>query len=280
MEAIQAYLARYPGGPHAVQARAKLEAVKNTEKPSIAFPKFEGDSENSTAIAPILKYDLGQSGRFRLIDTGEVVTNQDSRPALADWRAKGAQYFVAGSATKLAGGKFNVSFRLWNTTNGQELGGQRLKVDEVDMRLAAHRISDYLHEKILATPSDFSRRVAHVSQNGSTYKLVISDYDSANPQTALTSRKPIGMPVWSTNGKYVAYISLESGQPAGYLHDLGTGKRSLVKDLEPLISSACKPEFDRLQAGSFGFNDILSRDDWIKSTSEECKTTMVSLFVP
>jgi uncharacterized caspase-like protein len=275
---VQAYLRLYPGGRHVAQAQTRLETLKNAGKPAIAFAKFEGESESSTAIVPILKHDLGQGGQFRLIDAGDAVMNHSARPVLADWRARGAQYLVTGSISKLADGRFNLSARVWNVGTGQGLGGQTMDVSAADMRLAAHGMSDYIYKKITGTPGNFSRRIAQVEKIGLAYLLMISDSDGANAQSAISSSKLIGLPVWSTSTKQVAYISFESGRPAAYVHELSSGRRKLTGVADASFISACKPEFDQLQLGSFGPNNLLAREEWIQATSEECRTTMLALF--
>ncbi len=50
--------------------------------------------------------------------------------------------------TRLADGRYDVRFRLWDVVRGQDLGGQSYTVPQGDLRLASHRIADYVYEKL------------------------------------------------------------------------------------------------------------------------------------
>ena len=53
---------------------------------------------------------------------------ETGQPALTEWRARGADALVGGSVTRLADGRFDVRFKLWDVVKGEELGGQSITV--------------------------------------------------------------------------------------------------------------------------------------------------------
>jgi len=125
---------------------------------------------------------------------------------------------------------YDVRFRLWDVVKpqGQDLGGQSFPVPQGDLRLAAHRISDIIYEKLTGEKGIFSTRLAYVTKAAQRYNLWVADSDGENAQTALTSPEPIISPAWSPNGAQLAYVSFESRKPVVYAHDVATGKRRLI----------------------------------------------------
>ncbi len=130
-----------------------------------------------------------------------------------------------GSVTRLADGRYDVRFRLWDVVRGQDLGGQSYTVPQGDLRLASHRIADYVYEKLTGEKGIFSTRIAYVTKGGTRYNLWVADADGENAQAALASPEPIISPVWSSNGAQLAYVSFESRKPVVYVHSVASGQR-------------------------------------------------------
>jgi TolB protein len=97
-----------------------------------------------------------------------------------------------------------------------------------DLRLASHRISDFVYEKLTGERGVFSTRITYVTKAGSRYNLWVADSDGENAQSALASPEPIISPSWSPTGTQLAYVSFESRKPVIYVHDVASGKRRVV----------------------------------------------------
>jgi TolB protein len=69
-----------------------------------------------------------------------------------------------------------------------------------------------------------------VIRSGKNNRLVISDSDGENAKPALSSNEPIISPVWSPDGRKVAYVSFESRKPVIYVHELATGRRTVLSN--------------------------------------------------
>ncbi|MDB5964913.1 MAG: TolB-like protein [Polaromonas sp.] len=213
--------------PAFAQFRVEVSGVGLTQMP-IAVATFRGEAQAPQKIGAIVKADLERSGVFRGVDTGGLVADEGSRPDLAQWRQKGADALVTGSVTPLADGRFDVRLRLWDVVRGQDLGGQSYAVTNADLRLSAHRISDFVYEKLTGEKGIFSTRIAYVTKAGPRYTLWVADSDGENAQSALASPEPIISPAWSPNGTQLAYVSFESRKPVIYAHDVSTGRRRLL----------------------------------------------------
>ena len=209
------------------QFRVEVSGVGLTQMP-IAVATFRGEAQAPQKIGAIVKADLERSGIFRAVDTAGVTLDESARPDMALWKQKGADSLVTGSVTPLADGRFDVRLRLWDVLRGQDLGGQSYAVTAADLRLSAHRISDFVYEKLTGEKGIFSTRIAYVTKGGQRYTLWVADADGENAQSALASPEPIISPAWSPNGAQLAYVSFESRKPVIYAHDVASGKRRLL----------------------------------------------------
>ncbi|MBC7548912.1 MAG: Tol-Pal system protein TolB [Polaromonas sp.] len=241
------------GLPAFAQFRVEVSGVGLTQLP-IAIVALAGESQSPQKISNIVRADLERSGRFRSVDTSGVVADENTRPDLAVWRPKGADALVTGSIIPLAGGRFELRVRLWDIVRGQDLGGQSFIVVQADLRLAAHRIADFVYEKLTGEKGVFSTRIAYVTKAGSRFTLWVADADGEGAQSALASPEPIISPAWSPDGSQLAYVSFESRKPVIYAHDVGTGKRRLLANFRGSNSApAWSPDGRQLVA-------TLSRD--------------------
>ncbi|QJC56545.1 Protein TolB [Polaromonas vacuolata] len=213
--------------PALAQFRIEVSGVGLTQMP-VAVAAFRGEAQSPQKIGSIVMADLARSGIFRSVDTSGFAADETTRPDLAQWRLKGADSLVTGSVTSLADGRFDVRLRLWDVVRGIDLGGQSFAASSADLRLSAHRIADFVYEKLTGEKGIFSTRIAYVTKSGKRYTLWIADADGENAQSALASPEPIISPAWSPSGTQLAYVSFESRKPVIYSHDVATGKRRLL----------------------------------------------------
>ena len=201
---------------------------------NIAVTPFRGNDMSVQKIAAIIQADLERSGIFRSIDlAGAPLT--DEKTGLLDpsfWRKKGADALVSGSVTRLPDGRMDVRFRLWDVARNENMGGVGYSVAPADMRMAAHKIADYVYEKLTGEKAVFSTRIAYVTKNGTVYTLWVADADGENASFALRSNEPIISPAWSPTGSQLAYVSFEARKPSVYVHDVETAKRRLVANFK------------------------------------------------
>ena len=198
----------------------------------VAIAEFGGERIISHALTSVVRTDLDHSGLFRLVDSGDTPINENASVGYADWKARGADALAAGSLSASADGKYETRFRLFDVQKQSLLGGQAYVAGSAQLRATAHRISDFIYEKLLGEPGIFSTRIAYVVKSTGRYELQIADADGANAQTALASREPIISPAWSPEGTRLAYVSFEAKKPIIYVHSLATGSRHVAANFK------------------------------------------------
>jgi TolB protein len=209
------------------QFRVEVTGVGMTQIPFSAAA-FRGNAQVGQDMAAIVRADLERSGQFRFVDPLPGQLDETSRPDLAPWRARTTDALLTGSVTRLADGRHDVRFRLWDVVKARDLGGLSYPVTTQDLRLAAHRIADYVYEKLTGEKGVFATRIAYVSKAGNQHILWVADADGENARAALTSPEPIISPSWAPGGNQLAYVSFESRKPVIYTHDVATGRRRLL----------------------------------------------------
>lgn len=248
-----AALLAWGAGPALAQFRVEVSGIGLTQVP-IALPAFKGEAQSPQKISAIVRADLERSGMFRVVEAAGAVADETTRLEVSTWRQAGADSVAAGSVTLLADGRFDVRVRLWDVVRGQDMGGQSHVVSAADLRLAAHRVADFLFEKLTGEKGVFATRIAYVTKAGQRYNLWVADSDGENAQSALASPEPIISPSWSPTASQLAYVSFESRKPVIYAHDVATGRRRLLANFRGSNSApAWSPDGRQLVA-------TLSRD--------------------
>lgn len=210
----------------------------------VPFAPAAGDGRFD--VAAVVQHDLESSGRFRLMPRTDmrVAPTSAAQVQAADWKAAGNDYVVVGRLAAPSASELDVECDLVNAATGQFIASQKFIANSASLRDAAHRVSDFVYQKILGVPGAFATRIAYVAVQGSPpstrYQLVIADADGENQRVVLSSALPIMSPSWSADGQWIAYVSFENRLPAIYVQRVHTGERSLVSQRSGVNAA---PEF-------------------------------------
>jgi TolB protein len=254
----------------AVQAQAPLRiditGVGSRQIPVAVAPFDTPESARtfSRTITDVIRANLARSGVISIVDAGvpQPTLNERSpmEPLFPEWRQKGAEALVIGSTGISAEGRLESRFILLDTARNASLGGLAISApaSELEARRTAHRISDFIYEKLTGEPGFFATRLAFVRRDDAVYSLVISDADGQNTQIALRSKEPIISLTWSPDGTRLAYVSFEErngiNKPIVYVHTLATGRRAIIANERGSNSApAWSPDGNRLAV-------VLTRD--------------------
>jgi TolB protein len=195
-------------------------------------------------VGEIVANDLRRSGLFAPLPPAKMPQRptQPGNIQFNAWSQVGVSDVVIGGVEETSPGQYSVRFQLFDTLQGQQLMGYTIRATKVQLRRAAHRISDLIYQELTGQRGAFDTHIAYVStevKNGHIvrYRIMVADADGYNPHVVYSSPKPLSMPTWSPDGKYLAYVSFEAGHPQVYLQNLATAKRELISN-RPGLNSA------------------------------------------
>ncbi|MFI4885166.1 MAG: Tol-Pal system beta propeller repeat protein TolB [Steroidobacterales bacterium] len=219
----------------AAYAQLQIQITSGVTNPvPIAVVPFAEAPTDGTDVADVVQHDLAGSGRFKAVPRNKMPATPTTAAQVkfADWKAAGSDYMVVGQVVPMAGGQLAVDFELLNTLTGQSIARQRFTGSAAALRNAAHRVSDVIYQAITGIRGAFATRIAYVAVVGqgadAHFQLVIADADGYNQHLILESRFPIMSPTWSSDGKWIAYVSFENHLSAVYVQRVQTGQRTCV----------------------------------------------------
>src|SRR3970040_989074 len=210
---------------------------------------------SGVGISAIVRADLERSGLCRGLEVPRLVPQPTEASSVnyAEWRSRLADALVLGSVAARPDGRFEVRFRLYDVLRQSALGGVAYTLTREQVRTTAHRIADYVYEKLTGEKGVFSTRIAYVVKRGERYELQVADADGANEQAMLVSGEPIISAAWAPDGRRLAYVSFQNKKPIVYVQDIEVPKQQIVANFKGSNSApAWSPGGKRLALAAHG----------------------------
>ena len=185
-------------------------------------------------VSAVITADLKRSGRFNPLSTSKMLARPSNADEVdfRDWRALSMENIVVGQVQPNGSGGYLVRFQLFDVYRGEQITGYSVPITVKDLRSTAHHIADIIYETLTGEAGAFATRIAYVTSHKQDGKeiiaLRIADADGYNPQTIVSSTDPIMSPAWSPDGRKLAYVSFEKGQPAIFVQEVFTGRRDKI----------------------------------------------------
>src|SRR3989442_6710063 len=193
----------------------------------IAVLPFAGESVLPQSIPEIIEQDLSRSGRFRAIFVAGASPppTESAQVHFPEWKSRLADALVIGQAQRLPDAKLEVRFRLLDVLKQSQIGGIAFTLTAAQTRLTAHKIADFIYEKMTGERGVFSTRIAYVVKQGPRFELRVADADGQNAQSILISSEPIMSLSWAPDGARMAYVSFQNKKPILFVQNLTASKQ-------------------------------------------------------
>jgi len=238
---------------------------------------FEGEDASVRVIGGVLQADLRRGGIVPVVDGEGAWLGSTQVPNWEAWSARGAGAVGGGRVLRLAGGKARVEFRLWDVAARKEIAGIQFDADTGDLRRLGHALADFAQEKLAGIKGTYTERRARVDLQHGRYALSVADSDGADPQVALTSRKPMVLPTWTSDRRSLAYVSIETPTPTVWLQDVESGLRQPAAPAASL-ADACPSYVAFLVPGPSADPPGQILDDaWDGDAGAACKAALLLL---
>ncbi len=201
---------------------------------TIAVTAFSGEAGDGAKLTGIITNNFKRSVFLSPVDPGsfpEKDVNPEA-PQMAAWQHSGAQFVVTGRTERQGDGRFKTEFRLWDTSNGQQVAGQQYVTDASNTRRVGHIVSDAIFTRITGEKGFFDSRVVFVEETGPAEhrrkRLAIMDQDGGNVKYLTKGDDLVVTPRFSPTSQEVTYMAFGDADPKVYLLNIETGQREMV----------------------------------------------------
>ena len=193
--------------------------------------------ENEKAAAQaigLIEQSLEFTGYFKIIDSGAFLVDSDNlaiiRPNIefANWTGIGAELLITGGL-RIKNGLVEVELRLFDTFKQRLVVGKKYRALPRDLRRVVRRFCSAILFNLTGSRGYFDSEIAFISNGSGKKEIFICDFDGFDPRPFTKNRAITLFPAWSSDRKWIAYTSYNSGKPDLYIKNV-TRKRGYVLD--------------------------------------------------
>lgn len=215
-------------------AELKVDIVAGATEPiSVAVQKFEtalgANANDAATIREVVESDLKRTGLFHIVDHNAFpeFVKMDAMPAFKSWSAIKASVLVQSKLTKLADGKYQLDFYVWDVAGKEQIEAQSLVASKKSVRRLGHIMADAIYERLTGEVGYFDTQIVFIAETGAidkrTKRMAIMDQDGAGLRYLSDTKTFVMSPHFSPNMQSVVFLSYYNDDPMVWILDLDTG---------------------------------------------------------
>ena len=205
----------------------------------LALTRDDRTLDAARTIAEVLWNDLEFEREFRMLPRDTYKTIPVARSVvnvpLDRWSELGADGVVSCSTERLSDEQIRVTARLFNVQQRSAAFNVEYTGSWNNVRVYAHQLSDEIHRHQRGLRGVARTKISFVSDRDSesllglvedrqTKEVYFADYDGANIRRVTVSRSLNITPVWSPNGRSIAYTSWRRGYQDVFVSHIYDGR--------------------------------------------------------
>ena len=259
----------------AAEARVYLDVNAPTlVQIPIVLPKWKAVDKTpptlSAKVYEIMESDLTLSGFFRVIKYDHLPASLQKKEGipstlyLQEWMPAGGEILLAGETTLESEGlNVKLKFHLFDLVEQKHLVGKQYEGPLQNLRTIVHRMVDEVIFQLTGERGVNTTKLVYVNLQSGNKEIFVSDIDGANIRQITRNQSINISPVWTPDGKRIAFTSYLKRNPDLYLIDLdGKNQTRFLSHPGLNTSPAWSPDGKQiaLMLGMEGKSDIYLLD--------------------
>jgi len=172
-------------------------------------------------LESVVKDGLVFSDLFSILPPPSNIRSGDKDKAInfGALSSVGSEVYAGGSVSKKSG-KVHLDMAVYDTFGTKLLMNKSYTGSEADLRSMGHAFCADLIELLTGKKSYFGSKIVFVSSKSGNKEVYQCDFDGQGAQQLTNFRSISLTPVFSPDGRYLAYTSYTSGRPTLYIKNL------------------------------------------------------------
>ncbi|PIE61038.1 MAG: Tol-Pal system beta propeller repeat protein TolB [Desulfobacterales bacterium] len=198
-----------------------------------SFTKSETETKSGARALEILRAGLNFTGYLKVMDSTAFLSDpavsgiQLGQIVFKDWTSIGAELLITGGIEEIQG-QVKLRLRLFDTYNTKLLVGKIYTGTPSQIRKMIHMFCAEVSKALTGNSGVFDTRLTFVSTVDGKKEIFVSEFDGYNPKQ-ITQHQSISLsPSWSSDGRWLAYVSYAGGKPDIFMARLGEKGRAVV----------------------------------------------------